>query len=134
MLGHLPASSAGFAMEAMKTHVNSGIAGVAIAFWITLALSFSASSQSPIDCNCVTNLPALQTNNCPAHIPDLCSLAANCFGTNMLPGSCVQNIPAGSLAGPGTNNLVLAVQDSQSNFVFCLVSFIVIPPPNPTLS
>jgi hypothetical protein len=87
-----------------------------------------------VDCACLANLPGLQTNGCPAYVPDLCALATNCFTTNMLPGSCVQNPPAGSLAGPGTNSITLMVMDKQTNSVFCTVNFIVIPPPNPVLS
>jgi hypothetical protein len=92
------------------------------------------TNNAVVDCNCLANLPGLQTNGCPAYVPDLCALAANCFGTNMLPGSCLQNPPPNSLAGPGTNVISLMVMDQQSNMVFCAVDFVVTPPPNPTLS
>src|ERR1035437_7561938 len=91
------------------------------------------TNSAAVDCNCVANLPRLQTNGCPAYVPDLCALAANCFSTNTPPGPSPQTPPAGSLAGPGTNNISLMVMDTQSNMVFCQVAFIVIPPSNPKL-
>ena len=93
-----------------------------------------AGPVPPVDCECLANLPGLITNGCPAYIPDLCALGANCFSTNMLPGSCVQNPPAGWPAGPGTNLISLMVMDLQSNVVFCQVAFVVTPPPEPFLS
>jgi hypothetical protein len=97
-------------------------------------LNLVSNQVAAVDCNCLAKLPGLVTNGCPAYVPDLCALATNCFTTNMLPGSCVQNPPAGSLAGPGVNNIFLMVMDTQSNMVFCQVAFVVIPPPNPVLS
>lgn len=70
-------------------------------------------------------------------MPDLCALATNCFSTNVVigaPGYCLQNIPPGTPAAVGTNIIFFTVVDAQSNSTTCQVEFIVVQPPNPTLS
>lgn len=99
---------------------------------LSLATAFPVRSADPVDCNCVTNLPGL-TVTCPGVVPDLCVLAASCFGTNMMPGSCVQNFPPGTQFPAGSYLLNLQVQDWQSNYFNCVVPFTVLPqaPPPP---
>ncbi len=88
-----------------------------------------SNTNPPINCNCLTNV----TVTCPGFVPDLCVQAANCFGTNLLPGSCTQNFPAGLPLNAGTYPLTLQVMDLQSNVYNCTVTFTVLPqtPPPP---
>ncbi len=93
----------------------------------------NAVSNAPvtINCNCLTNL----TLTCPAVVPDLCALAVNCFGTNMIPGSCTQNFPPGFPLSVGTYVLNVVVTDWQSNNVSCAVTITVLPQvPTPPLT
>jgi len=90
----------------------------------------------PVDCDCVSNLPALQIA-CPGIVPDLCAIATHCFSTNVLAGSCNQVPPPGVTMRVGTNFIVLNVLDPQGNLFQCLVPFIVtapLPPPGLTLA
>ena len=90
-----------------------------------------SNTVAAIDCNCLTNV----TVTCPGFVPDLCVMAANCFGTNVLPGSCTQNFPPGMQLVAGTYPLTLQVMDLQSNLYNCTISFIVLPQvPTPGLS
>jgi hypothetical protein len=96
--------------------------------------ALSIRAADPVDCNCVINLPAI-TVTCPAVVPDLCVIATNCFGTNLLPGSCLQNPPPGMPVSVGTNMVSLVVSDTLGNPFFCLVPFVVRPPdPAPPLT
>jgi len=38
----------------------------------------------PVDCNCLTNLPVFHVNGCIGIVPDLCSIATNCFSSNVV--------------------------------------------------
>ena len=90
-----------------------------------------------VDCACVQNLPSLIVSNCPALVPDLCSLSTNCFSTNVIigaPGYCYQSMPPGTPAYPGTNTIFFYVTDAASNTTSCQIQFIVVPPPNPMLT
>jgi hypothetical protein len=95
---------------------------------IGFALLARGGPVPPVDCNCVANLGALQTNACQGIVPDLCALGGNCFSTNLLAGSCSQTPAAGTIVGAGTNNILLSVMDAQSNVVQYVVSFNVSPP------
>lgn len=90
-------------------------------------LNAVSNAPTPIDCACATNINL----TCPAVLPDLCATLTNCFTTNMLPGSCVQNFPPGMPLTVGTYMVNLQVQDLQSNAFSCLVTINVNPPPNP---
>jgi hypothetical protein len=119
----------------MITRIKSALVGFAVAIFV---VEVSASPvPPPVDCACVNSLPALQTNNCPAYFPDLCSIASSCFSSNVVLGglnSCIQVPPPGVVASPGTNIIFLTVMDNQTNILTCEVHFIVVPPPNPTFS
>ena len=94
-------------------------------------LNLLTNAPTPLDCNCVTNL----TVTCPGVVPDLCALFAPCFGTNMMPGSCIQNFPPGMQFPVGTYLINLTVQDMQSNYFSCGVPFTVLPQvPTPPLT
>lgn len=94
-------------------------------------LNLVSNAPTPINCSCITNI----TVTCPAVRPDLCALFANCFTTNMLPGSCVQNLPPGMPVSVGTYVINLQVMDLQSNAFSCPVTFTVNPPtPAPPLT
>src|SRR3989304_3481630 len=103
-----------------------------VTVFFVLATTLPVRSAPPIDCNCVTNLPGL-TVTCPGVVPDLCALAANCFGTNMMPGSCTQNFPPGMTFTAGNSTTTPPVQDLQSNYFSCAAPFTVLPqvPPPP---
>lgn len=90
-------------------------------------LNLVSNSPVALDCNCITNI----TVTCPGVVPDLCALFSPCFGTNMMPGSCIQNFPPGYQFSAGTYTLNLIVQDLQSNNVNCSVQFTVLPPAIP---
>jgi hypothetical protein len=110
--------------------MKSGLFGLALAGFVTAA---HANPNPPVDCNCVTNLPALQTNGCQGIVPDLCLLATNCFSPAVIigsPGYCSQSPPPDTIVGPGTTSLLFTVMDSQSNTVQCVVPFTVNPPPS----
>jgi hypothetical protein len=83
-------------------------------------------TNDPIDCACITNIIL----TCPAVIPDLCATLTNCFTTNMLPGSCTQNLAPGMPLTVGTYTVFLSVSDTSSNVVSCPVTIIVNPPTN----
>ncbi len=94
-------------------------------------LNALTNSSSGLDCNCFTNL----TLTCPANVPDFCALAANCFGTNMIPGSCTQNFPPGMPLTAGSYPIFVQVLDLQSNAFNCIVNVTVQPPvPAPPLT
>ena len=93
-----------------------------------------AEAASPIDCNCMSNLPALQVT-CPGIVPDLCAIATNCFSTNLLAGSCIQTLAPGMQLVVGNYVIQLNVMDVQSNSYSCAVPFTVVPPmPAPSLT
>ncbi|MCU0770800.1 MAG: HYR domain-containing protein [Verrucomicrobia bacterium] len=91
-----------------------------------IILNKISGPEDPLLCGCLTNI----TVTCPAVLPDLCALATNCFTTNMLPGSCTQNLPPGMPVSVGTYVLNLQVLDLQSNAFSCPVTFTVVPPSN----
>jgi hypothetical protein len=94
----------------------------------------SAQSPPPIDCGCMSNLPPLHVT-CPGIVPDLCALATNCASTNLLAGSCVQNMAPGMPLVVGNYLLQINYMDLQSNSFACAVPFIVDPPvPAPKLT
>jgi len=90
-------------------------------------LNVLTNAPPPLDYHCFTNLPNW-TVTCPAHVPDLCALAASCFSSNHLAGSCIQNIPPGAQLSVGSYPLTLQVQDLQSNVYNYTVTFTVVPP------
>ena len=89
-------------------------------------LNLFTNAPTPINCNCATNINL----TCPAVLPDLCATLTNCFTTNMLPGSCVQNFPPGMPLSVGVFVVNLQVQDLQSNAFSCAVTIRVSPPSN----
>ena len=113
---------------------------IALLFCAALVLAappLRAATNTPVNCGCVQGLPSLIVSNCPALVPDLCSLATNCFSTNVIiggPNYCLQNPPPGSPISAGTNVIMFTVTDNQTNQVTCPVLFIVVQQPNPTLS
>ncbi|MEO6183259.1 MAG: hypothetical protein ABIP71_09220, partial [Verrucomicrobiota bacterium] len=86
-------------------------------------LNLLTNAPTPLDCNCVTNI----TITCPGVVPDLCALFAPCFGTNMMPGSCIQSFPPAYQFSVGNYSINLTVQDLQSNYFSCAVQFTVLP-------
>ncbi len=117
----------------MKSRILSVCLGAALAAF-PFVLPAQISGPPPIDCGCVSNLPALQAT-CPGTVPDLCAIATNCFSTNMLPGSCTQGIAPGAQYPVGTYILNFQVLNLQSNAVSCAVPFVVSPPvPTPKLT
>ena len=117
----------------MKNRMHSALIGLMLVAAFT---NFPSLAASPVDCNCLTNLPGLQVT-CPGNVPDLCALAVNCFNTNYMPGSCTQNFPPGMQFAAGTYPLTLQVMDLQSNVYNCTVSFVVnpvMPPPGLTVT
>lgn len=94
-------------------------------------LNAYSNSPTALDCSCFTNI----TLTCPASVPDLCALAVNCFGTNMIPGSCTQNFPPGMPLSAGTYPINVQVLDLQSNYFNCVVTITVMAPvPAPPLT
>lgn len=88
------------------------------------------AQPAPVDCNCVLQLAALQTNACVAWVPDLCQLATNCFSPLVAvgsPGYCSQSPAPGTPVGPGTTFITLTVTDNQGGSAQCLVPFNVTP-------
>src|SRR5215831_2419829 len=89
------------------------------------------AAQPVVDCNCLSNLPIYHVTNCIGIVPDLCTVATNCFSTNYVagPGLCVQSPGPYTPVSPGTNTIVLTVTDVNSNVSQCTVDFIVTAPP-----
>ena len=116
----------------MKSRAKSGFIGAVLTVlpWCGLA-----QLPPPVNYNCLTNQPGL-TVTCPGYVPDLCALAAPCFSTNYIPGSCTQNFPPGFLLSVGSYSLTLQVQDLSSNVFNYAVPFVVlaqVPTPNLTV-
>jgi len=118
----------------MKMRTVVGLLGIVLAIFVG---PVKAATNPPVNCSCVAGLPSLIVSNCPALVPDLCVLATNCFSTNVVigaPGYCMQSLPPGMPANPGTNIIMFMVTDGLSNSTTCQVEFVVVQPPNPTLS
>jgi hypothetical protein len=97
-----------------------------------LNLSVLTAAATPVvDCNCLSNLPIYHVTNCIGIVPDLCTVATNCFSTNYVagPGFCVQSPGPYTPVSPGTNTIILTVTDVNSNVSQCTVDFIVTAPP-----
>ena len=109
----------------MRNRVKARLRGL-----ITLCLfsaSIHANASPPVDCNCLTNLPVFQVNGCIGIVPDLCSIATNCYSTNVV--NCSQSPGPYTPVGPGITPIQFTVTDSSSNTAQCFVDFVVTAPP-----
>jgi HYR domain len=84
-----------------------------------------------LDCNCLRNPAAIQLSvvACTSTIPDLCLLANSCASDNCGPLQCWQSPAAGTPVGPGTYPITVMVTDCASNSAFCVLNYVVTPPP-----
>lgn len=86
----------------------------------------------PVDCACVQALPALQTTQCLAAVPDLSVLATNCFSPDVdtaMPGFFTQSPTGGTVVGSGVTPIQFTVADTLGNTQQCMVVFTVSEPP-----
>src|SRR4051812_13081583 len=87
--------------------------------WLSLGLmalpiAARGNPNPTVDCNCLKNLPALQTY-CPGIVPNLAILGTNCFSTNVditMFGYYTQAPPPGTWVGLGTNSIQLTIFDT----------------------
>jgi hypothetical protein len=98
---------------------------------VLLGCTLAARANSPVDCNCLTNLPVFQVNGCIGIVPDLCTLATNCFSSNVVsaPGFCTQSPGPYTPVPPGITTIQFFVTDSNNNTAQCSVNFVVTAPP-----
>ncbi len=84
-----------------------------------------------LDCNCLRNPAVVQLAviGCSGTIPDLCFLSKSCASDNCGPVNCSQSPAAGTTVGPGTYPITVTVTDCAGNSAFCVLNYVVTPPP-----
>src|SRR5262249_18012664 len=93
----------------------------------TLLLAHDGYSQI-VDCNCLGNLPVLQTNACQGIIPDLCQFSQCWLTPAMAP--CSQSPAAGGQVGSGSYPItVMFIDPFGGQTQVCNVTFVVNPLP-----